>query len=308
MCSMSSSLADRLGARAARPADAEAVAGLVRLSEAAVRGVSPILASDIRDWWRNNDPTRDAWLIHDGGMLVAATTLWPHGDVPNTWGDVHPEHLGRGFGTALLDLSEARARELGASAMRTDVFAHDAAAVALLGARGYRAVRHYYEMRIDLGDESPPEPAWPEGVRVEQFRMEDAEAFHDAQVEAFAEEFGFAPLPFEEWRRARFEAEDFDPTVWSVARDRDEVAGFVRCDPYRYGGGWIGSLGVRKPWRRRGLGLALLLHTFRLFHARGERSVGLGVDAENPTGALRLYEGAGMSVASETVTYERSLA
>jgi ribosomal protein S18 acetylase RimI-like enzyme len=82
----------------------------------------------------------------------------------------------------------------------------------------------------------------------------------------------------------------------------------ARCDAYRYGGGWVAGLGVRKPWRKRGLGLALLQRTFRLFHERGERSVGLGVDSENPTGATRLYERAGMHVESESVTFERSLA
>lgn len=69
----------------------------------------------------------------------------------------------------------------------------------------------------------------------------------------------------------------------------------------------VGALGVRKPWRRRGVGLALLHHVIRVFHARGERSVGLGVDSENPAGATRLYERAGMHGESESVTFEKSL-
>ena len=71
--------------------------------------------------------------------------------------------------------------------------------------------------------------------------------------------------------------------------------------------GWIASVGVRQPWRRQGLGLALIHHAFGEFWRRGERKVGLGVDAENPTGATRLYERAGMHVAFDAVVYEKRL-
>jgi len=71
--------------------------------------------------------------------------------------------------------------------------------------------------------------------------------------------------------------------------------------------GWIATIGVRRPWRKQGLGLALLLHSFGEFYKRGKTTIGLGVDASNPTGATRLYQKAGMRVASEFVTYEKEL-
>jgi ribosomal protein S18 acetylase RimI-like enzyme len=73
--------------------------------------------------------------------------------------------------------------------------------------------------------------------------------------------------------------------------------------------GWVDGLCVRRPWRKRGLGLALLLHSYGMFHERGKLRVGLGVDAENITGALRLYEKAGMhSDPNRTyVVYEKEL-
>ena len=226
---------------------------------------------------------------------------------PNVWGDVHPELRSRGLGTALLELVEARAGELGAAAVRNDVFARDQGAISLLESRGYRPVRRYYEMRIDLGDAAPPEPTWPDGLTVAPFRDGDGPAFHEAFAEAFSEEWGATRMEYDEWRRARLEADDFEPELWSIVRDGDEIAAVARCDAYRYGGGWVAGLGVRKQWRKRGLGLALLQRTFRLFHERGERSVGLGVDSENPTGATRLYERAGMHVETETVTFEKTL-
>ncbi len=304
---MSSSLPDGFDVRFAGDADAAEVAELTRACEEQALGAAVVDEGDIRDWWRVTVPGENVWLIHGEGRLAAAATLWPRDDVPSVWGDVHPELRGRGLGTALVELTESRARELGASAVRSDAFATDEAAVAFLESNGYRPVRRYYEMRIELGDEPPPEPEWPEGLSVSPFREGDGPAFHAALSESFQDEWGHRALAYEEWQRARLEAEDFDPDVWAVVRDGDEVAAVVRCDVFRYGGGWVGAIGVRKPWRRHGLGLALLHHTFRVFHARGERNVGLGVDSENPTGATRLYERAGMHVATESVTFEKTL-
>jgi len=82
----------------------------------------------------------------------------------------------------------------------------------------------------------------------------------------------------------------------------------TRNDPERSGGGWIGAIGVRPAWRGRGLAKALLLHSFREFHRRGKRRVGLGVDAQNATDATRLYESIGMVVDSEQVVWEKEVA
>jgi GNAT superfamily N-acetyltransferase len=89
---------------------------------------------------------------------------------------------------------------------------------------------------------------------------------------------------------------------------RADVADDRRRLDLDYGMGWIRWLFVRRPWRRQGLGMALLQNAFRQFHVRGQRKVGLGVDAESPTGATRLYERAGMRVVEETVVYRKELA
>jgi ribosomal protein S18 acetylase RimI-like enzyme len=167
-------------------------------------------------------------------------------------------------------------------------------------------VRHYYEMRIDL-DGPPPEPKWPPGLSVSRFERDDARKLHAAVNDAFADEWNFYQRTFEEWREHRLEAPNFDPTLWFVVRDADEIAAFLLSTAKQYGAPWISSVGVRKPWRRRGLGLALLQESFREFHRRGARHVALGVDTENPTGATRLYERAGMYVHSEDVIYEKDL-
>ena len=219
-----------------------------------------------------------------------------------------PRLLGRGLGTALLELAEGRASELGAAAVRNDVFAQDEVAVTLLEGRGYRPVRRYYEMRIMLGDEAPPEPEWPEGLTVAPFRDGDGPAFHAVLTEAFSGRVGQHTDGVRGVAAsATSRPTTFELAIWSLVRDGDEVVAVVRCDAFRYGGGWVAGLGVAERWRRRGIGLALLQHTFGVFHARGERSVGLGVDSENPTGATQLYERAGMHVELESITFERAL-
>jgi mycothiol synthase len=85
------------------------------------------------------------------------------------------------------------------------------------------------------------------------------------------------------------------------------VAGVIRCDATKFGGGFVGALGVRKPWRGRGIGMALLRRAFAEYQRRGAPHVSLGVDAQNPTGATRLYERAGMRVMTEDVAFEKSL-
>ena len=91
-----------------------------------------------------------------------------------------------------------------------------------------------------------------------------------------------------------------------VAWDGDQIAGFSQ-NRFRMGVGWVGTLGVLKPWRKKGLGLALLRTSFAEFYKRGMKTIGLGVDASNKTGATRLYQGAGMRIASEFVTFEKEL-
>ena len=126
----------------------------------------------------------------------------------------------------------------------------------------------------------------------------------DADEEAFRDHWGYTPGNFNDWQNRRINREDFDPSLWHIAWDGDQIAGFT-LNRFRMGIGWVGSLGVRRPWRKRGLGLALLQHSFCEFHKRGMNTIGLGVDASNPTGATRLYQKAGMDIAAEYVIYEK---
>src|SRR5919199_2917741 len=285
--------------RPARPEDAEAVLALV----------PPELGfglDDIRNEWRVTDLECNTWAWEDGDRLVAFGILRSRGDTFSVNGFVHPAFRGRGLGTAILQATEARARERGASKLDNGILATDRAAVALLEANGYRDAAHFYVMTIEL-EKPPPEPEWPEGLEPRPFEREHARAFWAADDEAFQDEADYEPEPFEEFVRRRLERPGFDPELWTAVWDGNEIAATVIVDRKRFGAGWIAGLGVRRRWRRRGLGRALLLRSFRQLYERGQRRVSLNVHTENPTGATRLYESVGMRVEREDVLYRKQL-
>ncbi len=301
-----SSLPDGVAVRALRPDDAGTVATLVAESERHFGLRGEIGPEDVSGWWLRTDLEHDSWLLDEAGAPVATGWLSPVDDWAFAVGSVRPDAGGRGIGSWLADRSEARARELGLRLLRQGAMSVDAGARALFEGRGYREVRRHYEMAIELAGE-PEAPHVPEPLVIDAFRTEDARAFHAASSESFEDEWGHSPMEFERWWEMRSKDSNFDPSLWFVVRDGDEIAAVGRCEA-GYGGGYVGLLGVRKPWRRRGLGRALLLHAFREFRRRGFERASLGVDSENPTGATRLYESVGMHVESEFVTFEKELA
>jgi ribosomal protein S18 acetylase RimI-like enzyme len=191
----------------------------------------------------------------------------------------------------------------------------DEARRAALERAGFAPVRVENHMRVDLV--TPPEGAsWPSGVSVRTAALDvDMRAIVAAYIEAWRDHWGFVERPFAgvlatflgeiESRCGRV-----DPSLWFLAVEGDEVVGMSLCiaglmdNPK---GGYIYDLGVRPAWRRRGIALALLHHTFTEFHRRGYVAVELDVDSQSLTGAPRVYERAGMRAVRQSVTYEKEL-
>src|SRR5438309_385465 len=296
---MSSSRSDTFTFRRPREDDLEVAARILAAEERQVRGESAWSVEETRDWWRWS-LLDESWMVEANGDAVAFGALMERGTAAAYWGSVDPSYAGRGLSTELINRSEQRARELGYEKLTVGMFAGNDAARQLFERLGFREVRRFYRMQIEL-DTPPASAEWPDGITISAFRAEDARAFYDALDEAFADEWGYAPVGFEDWKRRRLEAPETDVSLWFIARDGSEIAGVLRGDPTHHGGGWIGALGVRKAWRRRGIASALLWHAFAEYHRRGEPHVGLGVDAQNPTGATRLYEHAGMRVVTEHI-------
>jgi GNAT superfamily N-acetyltransferase len=256
--------------------------------------------NEVREWTSTADLASGSWLYEDDHGPVAVGWTGTQGEVGFAIGVVHPRAKGRGLGSELVDRSEAALRRNEIVRIHQFTIGGDSLAVALLTARGYRDVRHFYEMAIQL-EAAPDVPDLP----IEVFREDDARTFHDALDEAFQDHWEHHGHGFEEWWNRHRTNPNFDPTLWFLIRDGGEVAAVVRNDANRNGGGYVGALGVRRLWRGKGYAKALLLHTFREFWDRGMPRVTLGVDAENPTGATHLYERVGMHVEAENVVFEK---
>ena len=275
---------------------------------------------ELRNEWQSPGFTleRDAWVVTaPEGRVVGFEQFNVRQAHASLQGDgyVHHDFMGKGIGTALLRALEVRARtEMTLAAPDLRVYIRngmslgesDAVARQMHENEGYRPVRYHWRMQIDLAD-VPLAPRWPRGVELRPFvKGEHDRLVFEAEDEAFRDHWGHTPGIFENWQFRKFASADFDPSLWHIAWDGGQIAGISECR-YRQGIGWVSTLGIRRPWRKQGLGLALLLHSFGEFYRRGTKTIGLGVDASSLTGATRLYKKAGMKVAAEYVLYEKEL-
>lgn len=297
-------------ARAPTWSDLDGVLALVTECDLADVGTTDMNAEQLRREWSEPgfDLGRDAWLLQlDGGLVGYGYLLARETGPILAYGCVRPGHRGRGLGAEILRQIEARARERGGDRLTNYALGSDPDADRLLRAHGYSAVRHYFHLGIELA-ETAFDTALPAGLEARTFLPgQDDRGVYEAIADAFAEEWGYEPESFDRWRSRRLEGPGFDPALWLVALDAGDVAGFSLCSAASDGSGWVDTLGVRPGWRHRGLGLALLRRSFELLGAAGATRVVLNVDGENPTGATRLYERAGMRILFRFDRYEKAL-
>lgn len=225
---------------------------------------------------------------------------------------MHPDRDEPELGSRLLGLAERRATELaharGYGEPSLDVFCITAnrAKRELLLRHGFALTRTMYRMGADLDEGVTPSPP-PDGIVVRPFRPgDDDRVMHRTMTDAFGDYFRQSEEPFAAWRERLLGRPDFDAGLWFLAWDGDEPAGALIA--YDYGQvGWIKGLGVRRPWRRGGVGGALLTHAFVELARRGQTRAELVVDAEGATRPLRLYEAVGMRMTSSYELYAKSL-
>ncbi|GCE45727.1 mycothiol synthase [Thermosporothrix hazakensis] len=262
---------------------------------------------------------RDAWLlVATEQRCIGFASLWRSPDAPLNMvisSRIHPEYCGSGLGTLLLRTAEQRAREVAAGAPATLlswVTGSNTAARTLLESEGYTATRTFAKMDYPLDRETPP-PQIPAGFTLRTFIPEQDEyATYEADNEAFQDSWGYVPSSFTTWKLHNIQRPDFDPSLWFLAIQNETIAGYALCfqhkDHKKQPLGWIEALAVRRPYRRQGLARALLQTAFHEFQRRGAVCCQLNVDLENPTGALHLYEKAGMSrMPNVEIRYEKLL-
>lgn len=294
--------------RPPRDDEFDAMLELMNAHQLAAFGEADATASDLRNWLTapSVDVGRDVRVLERDGRLVAYADVDSSREEPPVWwcdvkvapdaeaGEVVPELV------AWLDARAETGR------LRVWTSETDSRITSAFAALGFEPVRHSYRMEIDLAT-GPSAPVWPDGIAVRNATADDHRPIHEAVVEVWRDTSDHYEETFEEWAHWNVERESYDPSLWFLAHADGELAGFAICrqDDIDDSAGYVGLLGVRRPWRRQGLGEALLLRALEAFRKRSWTRGTLGVDASSPTGATRLYERAGMRTYRTTVFLER---
>jgi mycothiol synthase len=310
-------------------ADYEAFAEIGRRCNVA-DGVPEVeTAADIANQYThlvNTDPARDIWVVEVEGVPVAyqRATWWPEENGTHLYwlfGFVDPAWRRQGLGRELVRRGEQRLREVaaahtGATARLFSVFtpAQRVSKVALFESEGYRPVRHFYMMERSLADDLPQAPL-PAGLDLRPVRPADLRAIWDANEEAFRDHWGYAPRideHFVAWRDGPHLDLDLLQIAWDTASGQVAGVAINVINPAlnaEFGRqmGTVDELSVRRPWRNRGLGRALLAASLAAFQARGMTTAAIGVDSENPTGAPHLYQSVGFETVSQSMILRKEI-
>ncbi len=280
-------------------------------------------------WWgqanEKFDPARDVRIAELDGQVVAFTqSEWV--DTTDglreyrSGGAVDPAYRRRGIGSVLLADRIAAARALDATytddrprMLGTWIDQRNVAGAALAERFGYEPARWFFDMERPISGDLPSIEPLPEGLELRPMAAEQGWDLWTADHEAFRDHWGGhddSEANFRRWR----ESPEFDPSMFLVAWDGDEIAGGVLNAIYLEENellglrrGWLDSVFTRRAWRRRGLARNLIVRSFHLLRERGMEIAALGVDADNPSGALGLYESVGFAVVERSTAWRRPL-
>ncbi len=276
------------------------------------------------------DPYSDMLFLEIDGREVGYSRVWWEVEGSGKWigfqlGNVLPQWRWKGIGSSLLRFNETRllqiARQLKENGelpvdapcmLDNFVSASEKDRINLLERRNYQVVRNAFEMvRPDL--ENIPDLPMPGGVEVRAVEPDHMRLIWEASNEAFRDHWGYIPDPWEEYEQV-MDDPDFDPSLWRVAWQGDQIAGMVlsfinKDENAMYGRkrGYTENICVRRPWRHKGLAKALIAQSLMALKERGMTEAGLGVDAENISGALHLYEFMGYRVVKRSAMYREEI-
>lgn len=275
----------------------------------------------------NCAPYTDMIVVEAAGEMVGYGRAWwwqePNGTrLYGHIGFLNPEWRRQRIGSTMLHWMQWRLREIAAShpddgerffsAFATD---SEAGTNALLIGDGYTAVRYGYDMVRPTLDDLPP-ASLPASLEVRAVEPEHYRVIWDAAEEAFRDHWGYSPSTEADYQQWLHDPVLFMPHLWRVAWDvaTDQVVGQVRSfinhaenDTYNRKRGYTEFISVRRPWRKRGVASALIAQSLAVLRAQGMEEAALGVDAENLSGALRVYEQAGFRVVKRSTSYRKPL-
>jgi mycothiol synthase len=326
--------------RPLQPSDAESLVDLLVAARDVDGAVQSLTRDDLRHLWLDQpglDLAADTLVAEapDVGLVGAIAVASREGPVSVAraflLGTVYPAYRRRGIGTMLLRFGEARGREILAAVdpaiprqVDVDTASTSADRIALFRRHGFREVRSFVVMLRDLGPGSDPVPdiALPHSVVACHWSPTLDEATRLAHNDAFRDHWGSDPQPKDRWRYFIADAPGFraDCSWLAVAGSSEaaaqesgaaEVAGYVLANVNQAADGsrigWLGTIGTRRAWRHRGIASALIARALTSFVAVGATTAGLDVDAENPSGAMRVYEALGFRVAETSIIFSKPI-
>lgn len=291
--------------RPATPRDLEAVYALIAAQNLNDFGDAIITMDSLHGRWQNIRFEEQTCMAYADGELEGYAEL-RDGDSPFIY-LADKNNIDLGF--QLLMVLEDFAKDNRVLELSTQISARNPTLLELFLLNGYHSSLSFLIMEMMM-TEPPPAPEWVEGIQVRSFIPgQDEQATFRADEEA-AEDKGYhQPLDFAGWsRRMGLGSERFDPGLWFLACDNDDIAGVaLNYHDRRSDTGWVDHLGVRRAWRKKGIGKALLLHTFGAFYRRGVNHIKLSVDSKSLTSAPHLYESVGMKTIHEYHIFRKEL-
>ncbi len=308
-------------ARLGMPDDLEEVLEVITADDEETVGTSSMSLEQLETFLNSPEVDADEGIVtvwDEGGRIVGGAAFALRSPFVQSMmvGWVHPDVYGRGVGQAIVTWGIGRAHasvELAPDGALVETIlpinVKKERATRLAERNGFAPVRYFLEMATAL-DRDVDVPPVPDDLALRTMRSDEGiESLAMAIDDAFRDHYGHVDAPIETViaRMENFRSSPMwdDSLVW-LAEDGGEIAGFCVCitsrgaDPKE---GYVGSLGVRRPWRKRGLARFLLTNAFAEYQRRGYETVALDVDADSPTGAIRLYESVGMSEVSRTLDY-----
>lgn len=296
----------RYSVRSAKISDLEGVHRIIAGQHTVDYGSPMLTAEDLQKKWQGMDLEEDTCVAFLDNELAGYAELLEN-DSPYIYlADRNDTDLA--FQFLMILEGKAASRKKDKVNLFTRISEKNRTLLQLFASNGYHSKLSFRIMEITLDE--PPTPQWAEGITVRKFVPgQDEQATFRTDEEA-AEDKGYhEPLSYEGWRkRMRMDSDGFDPSLWFLACDGDEIAG-VALNLYARESdtGWVDHLSVRRAWRKKGIGKALLLHTFNEFHRRNIRQIKLSVDSKSLTHAPRLYESVGMQTVQQYHIYRKEI-
>ena len=287
--------------------DLEAVHHIIARQNIVDYGSAMITLDDLRKKWQNINLEDDACIAYLDNELAGYAELL-EGDSPYIY-IADRANIDLAFQLLMILEGKVSNQKKGKVNLFTRVSEKNNTLLQLFASNGYHSNLSFLIMEVEL-KELPPPPQWMDGISIRTFvRGQDEQATYRADEEAAQDKGYHEPLSYEAWfKRMRMDKASFDPSLWFLACERNEIAG-VALNLYakESNTGWVDHLSVRRAWRNRGIGKALLLQTLTEFYMRNINHIKLSVDSKSLTNAPRLYESVGMRTIQQYHIYRKEI-